>query len=335
MFDHFLWSVLVCPVLVALAVRHLADRLRPDTAVLFAVGSIGAAAVASLVNLAAFAVKAVAELPAVAGRFGFSAAQVRADTARVPWVSWLSVGLLLGAFATMSWVWRTHRRDAAFARQYATMPADDDRVVLLDDAQAEAFAVPGRPGRIVVTTGMRAALNDSQYAALLAHERAHLAAGHHRLVQLARLSAAAHPVFWWPARRVEYLVERAADERAATELGDRRVVARAIGTAALVSARSDGGPQPGTIQRGAGWSGTPSRGGATSRGGAALRVAPAGRDLRRAGVVPRRVASLIAPRRAGSLVLSAVPAAMAASSVAWTGECVLDLGELLHAAGLF
>jgi hypothetical protein len=155
---------------------------------------------------------------------------------------------------------------------------------------------------------MRAGLDDRQYAALLAHERAHLSAGHHRLVQFARLSAAAYPVFWWLARRMEYLVERAADERAAAELGDRRVVARAIGAAALVSA----GPA----------------------GRAALLMAPSRSDLRRAGVVPRRVASLIAPRRGGSALLLVVPVAVAASSLIWTGECVYDLGELLTAAGL-
>jgi Zn-dependent protease with chaperone function len=304
-FDHFIWSVVVCPVLVAVTVRLLADRLRPDAAVLFSVASIAVAAAAGVLNLAVFAVKAVAELPAVAGRVGFSDAMVRADTEYVPWVSWLSVVLLLTVFAGLGWVWWAHRRDAAFARRYAALPATDDQVVLLDDARAEAFAVPGRPGRIVVTTGMRAALDERQYAALLAHERAHLAAGHHRLVQYARLSAAAHPVFWWLARRMEYLVERAADEHAATELRDRKVVARAIGAAALVSAGSGGA--------------------------AALRMAPASRDVRRAGAVPRRVASLIAPRRAGFVLLS-LPAAVAASSLVWTGECVYDFGQLLHAA---
>jgi Zn-dependent protease with chaperone function len=307
MFDHFIWSVVVCPVLVAVTVRLLADRMRPDAAVLFSVASIAAAAVAGVLNLVVFAVKAVAELPAVAGRVGFSDAMVRADTEYVPWVSWLSVVLLLTVFAGLGWVWRAHRRDVAFARRYGALPADG-QVVLVDDARAEAFAVPGRPGRIVVTTGMRAALDDAQYAALLAHERAHLAAGHHRLVQFARLSAAAHPVFWWLARRMEFLVERAADEHAATELRDRRVVARAIGAAALVSA-------------GAG-------------GGAALRMAPARRDVRRAGAVPRRVASLIAPRRPGFVLLS-LPAAVAASSLVWTGECVHDFGQLLHAAWLW
>ncbi len=306
MFDHFIWSVVVCPVLVAVAVRFLADRMRPDTSVLFSVASLAVTAAAGVLNLAAFAVKALAELPFVAGPLGFSAERVRADTAYVPWVSWVSAVLLIGVCAGLIRVWRQHHRDAVFVRRYAALPTEDG-LALIDDDRAEAFAVPGRPGRIVVTTGMRAALDDDQYAALLAHERAHLSAGHHRLVQFARLSAAAYPGFWWLARRMEYLVERAADERAADELGNRRVVARAIGTAALVST------------------------GATGR--AALLMAPSSADLRHAGVVPRRVASLIAPRRGGSILLL-MPVAVAASSVIWTGECVYDLAELLTAAGL-
>jgi hypothetical protein len=296
-FDHFVWSVLVCPPAVAVAIRVLADRLRPGPAVRLFVVSIAVAATACLLNLAAFTVVAAAEVPALAGRLGLAETVVRADTARVPWVTGLSAALLLSAAAGLAWAGRAHRRDVAFARRYAGLPADDGHVVLVDDRRAEAFAVPGAPGRIVVTTGMRAALDDAQYAALLAHERAHLAAGHHRLVRFARLSAAAHPVFWWLARRMEYLVERAADEHAAAELGNRRVVARAIGAAALVSAGS--------------------------AGGRALRMAPAGPDLRRAGVVPRRVASLIAPRRAGSVLLLAVPAAVAVSSLIWTAASVV------------
>ena len=153
---------------------------------------------------------------------------------------------------------------------------------------------------------MRAALDDTQYAALIAHERAHLRGHHHRLILLAHLSAAVHPAFRLLLRPLDHLVERAADERAAAELDDRRAVARAIGVAALIA---DG----------------------THRAGS-LRITPDRRDLRRAGAVPRRVASLLAPPGTGSLLPLAIPVLVAAFSLAWTAECVYDLGELLHAA---
>lgn len=304
MFDHFIWEVVVCPAAVAVAARYLADRLRPSAALTFLVSAMATAAAASLLTLIAFALKAAAELPATGALFHFSDRYVRADTAAVPWVSWASVAMLAAAVAGLGAVWRRHRRDLRFARRYAGLPATGG-LVLLDDDRAEAFAVPGGDGRIVVTTGMRAALDDTQYAALLAHERAHLTGRHHRLVLIARLSAAVHPAFWWLTRRIDYLVERAADERAAAELDNRRAVARAIGAAALVSVGATG-----------------------------LRMAPSRRDLRRAGAVPRRVASLLTPLRAQSPLPLIVPVAVALFSLAWTVECVYDLGELLYAAHL-
>ncbi|MBG0568837.1 M56 family metallopeptidase [Actinoplanes aureus] len=302
MFDHFIWEVVVCPAAIAVTARYLADRMRPQAALTFLVAAIAAAAAACLVTLIAFALKAAAELPVTGELFHFSDRYVRADTAQVPWVSWLSVAMLALAAAGLVRAWARHRRDVRFARRYTDLPVTDG-LVLLDDDRAEAFAVPGGDGRIVVTTGMRAALDDTQYAALLAHERAHLTGRHHRLVLIARLSAAVHPAFRRLTRRIDYLVERAADERAATELDDRRAVAHAIGAAALVSVGATG-----------------------------LRMAPSASDLRRAGAVPRRVASLLTPLRTWSPLPLVVPVAVAVFSLAWTAECVWDLGELLAAA---
>ncbi|WP_250029664.1 M56 family metallopeptidase [Paractinoplanes maris] len=307
MFDHFVVSVVVCPVLVALAVRWLADRLRPEAAVTVLVLSIVTASAACLISLSAFALKAVAEIPAVGVSLGYSDAVVRADTEREPWVSALSAVLLLASVGGMVRIWWLHRRELSVAHAFRGLPVDDDRVTMIDDTRAEAFAVPGPPGRVVVTTGMREVLDDQQYSALLAHERAHLDSRHHALVLLARMAAAVHPIFWWLTRRIDFLVERAADERAAEQLGDRRVVARAIGAAALRASHARLG----------------------------LSMAPGRQDLRGAGVVPRRVASLLAPRYAARLLtLVAVPVVVAAGSVVWTGECVADLGELLYAAGM-
>src|SRR5713101_857029 len=77
------------------------------------------------------------------------------------------------------------------------------------------------------------------------------------------------------ARAVEYTVERWADERAATVVGDRRLVAQAIGRAALAAKANR--PRRATPDAlGAVFSGTRTRAHA------------------RAGPVPRRVCALIA-----------------------------------------
>jgi hypothetical protein len=115
---------------------------------------------------------------------------------------------------------------------------------VLADARPDAFAVPGRRyalarryrSQIVVTEGMLAALDPDQRRALLAHERAHLDGGHHRLRAAVELAAAANPLLIPARRTVGYLCERWADESAVAEVGSRKLVADAIATAALACA---------------------------------------------------------------------------------------------------
>ncbi|WP_062428247.1 M48 family metalloprotease [Herbidospora daliensis] len=299
MFDHFVVSVVVVPPLAVLVAALVAGRLAPALAARVLAWSAIVVAVAGIANLLVFVLHAVAEVPAVAHLMGWSDRVVAADVAGVPWVPWLCVPLLAAAAASMAWTHRRHRRDLRAGRLF---PRPDGDVLLVDDDAVTAFAVPGRPGWVVVTSGMRAALTDRQYTALLAHERAHLDGAHHRLVRLAELAGAAHPALRWVSAQVGFLVERAADERAAAEVGDRRLVARAVGQAALLAA---GRPGLGRVP-------------------SVLHAA--------AGAVPRRVAALLAPERRTSALPALLPILVAAGTVVWTGEAVEDLRELLEQA---
>ncbi|WP_329100555.1 M56 family metallopeptidase [Micromonospora sp. NBC_01699] len=299
MFDHFVWSVVVVPPLIVLAMRLLADRLPPSIAAVTLAWSAAVVGAASMTNLAVFALVAVAEVPAVGRTVGWSSRVVADDTAHVAWAPWLSVALLVTAGVAVARRWRRHRR--ALDLEPVGLPGDGP-LVLLTDPSVQAFAVPGRPGRVVVTTGLRQLLTERQFDALLAHEHAHLTAGHHRLVRLAELAAATHPALWWVARQVDYLVERAADEQAAIEVGSRRTVAHAIGVAALAATGQRNIPR-------------------------ILHAASPG------GIVPRRVARLLHPRPpVRSPALRALPVSLALASLVWTGEAIYDLFELLNAA---
>ncbi|MGW0683723.1 M56 family metallopeptidase [Streptomyces sp. NPDC002754] len=90
-------------------------------------------------------------------------------------------------------------------------------------------------GRIVVSTALLDRLAPAERRALFAHERAHLTARHHRLLLTVRLAARANPFLRPLSSAVAYTAERWADEEAAAQVGDRKVVARAIGKAALSS----------------------------------------------------------------------------------------------------
>lgn len=113
--------------------------------------------------------------------------------------------------------------------------ADVGPLRLVRCVEPVAFAEPGAPGRVVVSTGALAALDEPERRALFAHEHAHLRNAHHRLLLLAQASAIALPLLYPLVRVVRYLLERWADEEAALEIGSRTVLASAMARFALSS----------------------------------------------------------------------------------------------------
>lgn len=90
--------------------------------------------------------------------------------------------------------------------------------VLVEHSQPAAYCVAGRHPTVIVTTAALRVLAPGQLEAVMAHERAHLTWGHHRLVAMARISCRALPFV--PLMRdaeaqVERLVELHADDAAA------------------------------------------------------------------------------------------------------------------------
>lgn len=111
-------------------------------------------------------------------------------------------------------------------------------LAVLEAPDAHAYAVPGRPGRILISTGLLRAATPLDRQVVLAHERAHLRHRHHRLRAFAELAAALNPLLV-PARdAVAYLVERWADESAADDVGSRQQAAQALARVALTTAAS-------------------------------------------------------------------------------------------------
>ena len=131
-------------------------------------------------------------------------------------------------------VWRQlneQRKDRARAE-------DARELQVVHHTTPAAFVVPGRPGRIVVSTGMLRVLDVEERRVLLAHERSHLDRHHHRFIGVTDLAASALPLLRPVQRHVRFAVERWADEDAAAAVGDRRLVARALSRAAVASAPS-------------------------------------------------------------------------------------------------
>jgi Zn-dependent protease with chaperone function len=114
--------------------------------------------------------------------------------------------------------------------------------VLVDHAQPAAYCVAGPQPTVVVTTGALQALDPGQLDAVLAHERAHLAYHHHRLLAIARIASQVLPFIPLArdaAAQIARLIEMHADD-AATGARDGEVLATA-----LVALASTASPAPG------------------------------------------------------------------------------------------
>ena len=138
---------------------------------------------------------------------------------------------MLGLVAISASAWRVRRRQRQLRAR-----AGDRELAIIGSETPTAFALPGRPGQIVVSTAMLRALDADERRALFAHERAHLRCHHHRYVRLTQLAAATFPVLDPLNARVMLATERWADEEAVRHVGSRDVVARAIARAALLQA---------------------------------------------------------------------------------------------------
>jgi Zn-dependent protease with chaperone function len=130
---------------------------------------------------------------------------------------------------------RDLRRRADTHRRLRAAGSPHSGLVVADWASPLAVAVPGRPGHLLVTTGILRALDTDERRVVFAHERAHLAHHHHRLVATTAAAAAVNPLLITVRDAVGYLVERWADEDAATAVGDRRLTAQAVARAALAT----------------------------------------------------------------------------------------------------
>jgi beta-lactamase regulating signal transducer with metallopeptidase domain len=114
--------------------------------------------------------------------------------------------------------------------------------VLVDHAQPAAYCVAGPRPTVIVTTGALQKLDSGQLDAVLAHERAHLAYHHHRLLAIARIGCQVLPFVPLTrntATQVARLIEMHADD-AATGTRDGEVLATA-----LVTLASTASPAPG------------------------------------------------------------------------------------------
>ncbi len=220
-----------------LATRRMATWLPPSIAARVAAGGAAVAGIAYVCCLTLLSLTLFDDLPPL------SAFEDRHLPKPVP--GWLAavaaLALLVGAVRLVRSAVRRHR----VLRELRSLGRPNAGLVVADLAEPFAVAVPGRPGHVLVTSGMLRLFDGGERRVLLAHEQSHLIRGHHRLGAIAAYAAAMNPLLNRTAALVVYLVERWADEDAATETGDRDLVARTVAKASLASARQGFAPAMG------------------------------------------------------------------------------------------
>lgn len=219
---------LAFPLLVTLAVAAVTTsahrRLPPRLATRFVTIALVLVVVAALPTALVVAVAFLAHAPVVG--FGFEwCAQAMGLHGSVP--AWLGApAVVLIAVGAV--------RAFRLLRQHRTFRVEHTRPIhVAHSHKPYAVTLPGRAGQIVISTAMVELLDDDEQRIVVAHERAHARYRHDRYLLTAEFAAAVLPPLRALAKRVNYSIERWADEAAAAACGDRRLVAITLGKVAL------------------------------------------------------------------------------------------------------
>lgn len=198
-------------------------------------------ALSGLVVLSLLASVLLAQVPDVASEGHWSAVTLHEHSPVDRDIGFLA--LLVLFLSGMAICVVAYRRGSALLTAHRicrALPSGAGGLVVVTDTNAGAVAVPGAPGRIVVAQSLLMALSGAERRALLAHERAHLKHRHHLHLMVISLAAAANPFLIWLRAAAAHACERWADEEAAAEVGERRLVAAAVAQAALMTKRRPG-----------------------------------------------------------------------------------------------
>jgi Zn-dependent protease with chaperone function len=278
--------------------RRGAEQLPPRTAAWALTALALVLAVSSTAALALLALNGALRLPFVAS-LGHLSPHLLGDgsPATVPAAVLAACALTaLGASLLRRAV--RHARELRAAQRQFEGEASAGDLSVREDERPDAYALPGRPGRIVVTTGMLRALSAREREVLFAHERAHLNCRHHLFLACTEFAVALHPALRGLRAPLSYALERWADESAARVTGDRALTARAVGRAALAARAASPRPRMSLTAT--------------------------------AGPVPRRVSALLSAPKPAARALPRALAGLLLACVALSATAALEAATDLH-----
>lgn len=216
------------PLMVTLVIAAIATsahrRLPPRLATRFVTMALVLVVLAALPTALMTAVAFLTHAPVIGLGFDWCAQAVGFHHTVPAWIGLPTVGLIgIGTVRTVRLI-----------RQHRALRLDHPHGIhIAHSHKPYAVTLPGRAGQIVISTAMVDLLDADEQRVVVAHERAHARYRHDRYLLAAELAAAALPPLRALARRVNYSIERWADEAAAAVCGDRQLVAVTLGKVAL------------------------------------------------------------------------------------------------------
>jgi Zn-dependent protease with chaperone function len=221
---------LVLPLMVAVGLAIVVTashrRLPPVLAAQAVTITLAVVALAAAPTVWIVAFGFVSHLPVLGGRLAWCAEAVGVHGSVPFWVGVPAVAVAVAGVVRVRAVLRGHRR---------LRHDHPGGIEIAEHAKPFAFTLPGRGGHVVLSSGLIDMLDEAEQGVVLAHERAHASHRHDRYLLTAQLAAALVPMLRPLAGRLQFSLERWADELAVAHCGDRAFVGRTLGKVALRS----------------------------------------------------------------------------------------------------
>ena len=230
-YSVYLPMFVVC--VLALVGPFVSRKLAPSASTRFLAALAAVSAAATIGTLVLLTVGGMVKMLPLLG-IGADREQLVAARDGVPWPVGIITAIALAVVCVR--VFRAaanERRTVQVLREL--VEESGEGLLVLEDSQPYAYAVPIGTGTVIVSTAMLNTLSDPERRALLAHEQAHLTHHHYRYQLIAITAVAINPLLSRVRRELKLQTERWADESAAQQ-ATRPVTARSLARAALASA---------------------------------------------------------------------------------------------------
>ncbi|WP_051062770.1 M56 family metallopeptidase [Ilumatobacter nonamiensis] len=222
---NFVALPLVVTFAIAAVGSRILERLRPSTAARSSTILLTAVSVATVPTLWLIGLSGLAHL-------GLQNPVVEWCRHLLP--TYRPVGAVVGLASLAVAVIGTVRAVRVLRLHRRVRCADTSPLEIVDTDEVYAYTLPGPAATIAVSTGLRAALDADELDIVMAHEQVHARHRHDRYKLLGLLASALVPPTRRMAARLDYHLERWADEEALENTGaERRLAARTIAKVAL------------------------------------------------------------------------------------------------------